>query len=1602
MAKRLNKKLVAGLTLMGMLVTTAAGIVLVINMPRKDPEPIANQAKEMLEDKNYTDAAAQFKRAASRARENEKYTPEGIGYLLEAGDAYLHAGSAADAMACWRAVMNSDPQNQEAQERIVDFSMEVAKVRGGSAWQGVREAAEKLIDINPKNFDGLNALGQALIYQRGLDEKNAEKGEKMLEEAVQGDQANPEYARSLAMYYFMENRTDDAAQLFDTLIQTIKREDPVDQEKLAEAYRYRGNYYSQMVRKLQQEMQQRPGSERQYEERIQKAEDQTVADLQKAVELNPDSVDALVELGAYWHTKQATAADEKERDAQREEYQAKAEKLYKEAINKDPEHFEGYLRLAGLYAQQGDPGRGVEVLMERISKGVSREHYLSWLHMFYMERTRDFAFQLLENTYYRLPREVESQSEYNERTAEIMNQMEDLYNRTVANTREGEDSVSALFMKARILILQDKRTEAIKVLEQADKAAMESSLDIKRKLAALYNDNGQPGLAEEELSKILNRHSNEPILWVTMAMIQNNLKKYDKALDAADNALRLDPGNRMALVEKAKAFRGKGNIEAALKIRSQIAEEMEQVNPLNAKLVKALNLQMAAVSGDTVDQPKLLESEKLLRDILAEEPTNMRALQGLAVVVRNNKERLPEITETLDQTRQAVNQKLQELDSQTDRDTSADRVALQRVNNTIDLIKLFADDQLTEDEKLQRWEKIVRQGEDPYEVALQLFQMYRRIPGKQQEAYEQLQKAYELKPEEPALIEQLFFIALDLQHWDDAKKYLGDLIANDIDPSGGHFYRGRMLMARTDQQNHLTEAAEQLRLGLEAFPSFSNGRLWLGMVQLELNNAQEALDNFQEAYRLNPGNAQAVIGIARAAEVLGNQDLKKEYLSIAQQLAPEHPWVKEEMQDRQDELDPQEGITRREEIRKNNPDDLLNLLRLAELYARVGQPEKAEEVFKEAHAKKPDSLEIADKYSKFLRDQVARPGDAEKLLEEVVEANKDNESLLHAAAQVMLAAHLYTMHERGGPDAPDLERVNQAFLKAGQISQSPTVLLEVGTYFMTVDDLAEAEKWLRRAIDNSRDKPEHRQFFVSAHRRLLDLLTQLRDADRADEILQEIDYHQRNIDEDYALLARSEFFASIGRDGDALKSFNAYIEKNPNNPIGYYRRALVHFRRSDYPAAIADLNEVKRINPRFGNYEPRMTLAQAYELNDQPEKAIDEYRVMVDAGVGGFDVVRRLFDLYLKLERLDVAANMVRPLADRQPENPLWTYFQAEIASRKGNTEQAVSLGKEAVVKSNYSSNMLGFVFDQMLSNKRYDELVNYINELPDEVKGQGVLMTLSAAYAGKGDLDKALDIAVDAYGHEKGRIQLFVQLFGRNMRNQNLFDPEKIQAALESRVQDGSGNRAERLMLAVVYGQRKQYDQAIALLEKLADESSTQNPAGAMEKFYLLQQLAQVEYQTDDYQQSRKYYEQALEINEDDPGLLNNLAYLLMDKLEDPQSALPYARKAARMLPGNASVLDTLGWNFVLLGEYDEGIGWLHKAVETDPDNASIYYHLGVAFQGRSDSPNAKEDDREQARKMCRRAHDLIVEAGVDPNDELARIADLGDKLGLSLSKSL
>lgn len=104
-------------------------------------------------------------------------------------------------------------------------------------------------------------------------------------------------------------------------------------------------------------------------------------------------------------------------------------------------------------------------------------------------------------------------------------------------------------------------------------------------------------------------------------------------------------------------------------------------------------------------------------------------------------------------------------------------------------------------------------------------------------------------------------------------------------------------------------------------------------------------------------------------------------------------------------------------------------------------------------------------------------------------------------------------------------------------------------------------------------------------------------------------------------------------------------------------------------------------------------------------------------------------------------------------------------------------------------------------------------------------------------------------------------------------------------------------------------------------------------------------------YERSKRWpkaeadFRKALELNNDQPLVLNYLGYSWIDKGLNLEEAIGMIRKAVELRPNDGYIVDSLGWAFFKLKNYAEAVQHLERAVELKPDDPVINDHLGDAY---------------------------------------------------------
>ena len=115
-----------------------------------------------------------------------------------------------------------------------------------------------------------------------------------------------------------------------------------------------------------------------------------------------------------------------------------------------------------------------------------------------------------------------------------------------------------------------------------------------------------------------------------------------------------------------------------------------------------------------------------------------------------------------------------------------------------------------------------------------------------------------------------------------------------------------------------------------------------------------------------------------------------------------------------------------------------------------------------------------------------------------------------------------------------------------------------------------------------------------------------------------------------------------------------------------------------------------------------------------------------------------------------------------------------------------------------------------------------------------------------------------------------------------------------------------------------------------------------------------------------------ALDLQPDHPYVMNYLAYSWVEQETNLEQAEAMLVRAVQLRKDDGFIVDSLGWVYYRLGEYDKAVVRLERAVELQPQDPVINDHLGDVYW--------KVGRRQEARFQWRRALNLEPEADTVP----------------------
>lgn len=483
--------------------------------------------------------------------------------------------------------------------------------------------------------------------------------------------------------------------------------------------------------------------------------------------------------------------------------------------------------------------------------------------------------------------------------------------------------------------------------------------------------------------------------------------------------------------------------------------------------------------------------------------------------------------------------------------------------------------------------------------------------------------------------------------------------------------------------------------------------------------------------------------------------------------------------------------------------------------------------------------------------------------------------------------------------------------------------------------LDEAIAELNRALDNAPDSVTLLSTLVEAH-----MLKQ--DYDKAVSVIERA--VAKNPDEPSLRVLQGRIYQALEQTDKAIEAFEKLVELAPDSPDGLtYLTTLAALEENtnDLVAAIEVYEQLVRLHPDSAILQYQLALALARINDTEGAKAALDKVLDVDPD---FNRARYLLALVYYEESANAdALRYLEAFMEREPEDIAAQRTYGAVLGRLGRYGEALGVYAGLVASGNAEPTDQFAHSYVLLRDAQYSQVREAV-----PASGAPVFATILRAIARKHSneayreilepLDK-IDTDLDLEGTEF--VNGLIHQFGSDDAGAYL------ERELGAFVDEGIRSQALETLLARVYLATEQPDRAESVLLEILEG----HEADKWTHYY----LALAYEELDNFEALEKHLKASLEIDPNDPDVLNYLGYTYAERNVNLEEAEDLLQRALTIDPENGYYLDSLGWVYYRKNNADQAIFLIRKAIQSmSNDDAILRDHLGDAYLLRGDVKKA------------------------------------------------
>ena len=558
------------------------------------------------------------------------------------------------------------------------------------------------------------------------------------------------------------------------------------------------------------------------------------------------------------------------------------------------------------------------------------------------------------------------------------------------------------------------------------------------------------------------------------------------------------------------------------------------------------------------------------------------------------------------------------------------------------------------------------------------------------------------------------------------------------------------------------------------------------------------------------------------------------------------------------------------------------------------------------------------------------------------------------------------------------------FKKAAALDpKSMNAQLALGAFYQTRNRLPEAEQQFRHVIELEPKDPAPRAAFVrllmtegkksETENFLRQTKVDLSDNSEGYRMLG--DFYFATGDVDRATAEYSSLFSDHPKDIEVKRNYiqllilknrldeagkldDEILKLNPHDLDALIYRGQIQLRRNDAGGAVDSLQTALRNDP--DNAVAHYQLGVAFDQQHNEGRAESEWREAIRLKPTLTDAGRALAALELSRGDLDAVMQSAQQIIASQPNSPDGYMLRSVAEINRQKYSDAEEDLRKAISFAPQSPGPYVQMGSLYLRQKQFNEAEkSYQQALDKDPSSSDGLRGLMNTYIAQKQPEKAI-AAANAQLIKSPNNSNFYDLLG-TAQFEGKKDLKAAEASLRKAIDLDKNNSDALVKLGKVQIAEGSADQALTTYQ----QSIKDNPREIT--FYVL--AGELYEAKNNWDNAKSMYQQALNIQPDNPLASNNLAYVMLQQGGNVDVALSMAQNARRGMPDSPSAADTLGWAYYHKGVYQSAIDLFQESLRLNEkhggtDDTTVHYHLGMAYE-KSNQPKQAREQLERALKI-------------------------------------